>query len=295
MLINSFLYACGEALRSLYRNKWMTIASVGVVVVTLLMLGGFMMVNLNLNHITKSVKEQVEIVLYIDDESTLLERNELRRKLVAHSSVAEVRFVPKYEALQRLKEQMGDVVEGYEGPEDNPLRDSFELRTVRPEIVGDVAAELAGYPAVDDVYYGEATVEKLFSATRAVQVVGLALMIGLAITAVFLIAHTIRLTVFIRRREIMIMKYVGATNWFIRWPFILEGLLIGVLGAVLPLAVLYYIYRVSLGWVTANNLMFLTLLPVPVIMAELVKYLVPLGTGLGILGSAFSMDRFLHV
>lgn len=292
---NGLLYACGEALRSLGRNKWMTIASVGVVVVTLLMLGGFMMVNLNLEYITENVKEQVEIVLYLDDESTLAERNELREKLLAHGSLEEVRFVSKSEALQRLRKQMGDVVDGYEGREDNPLRDSFELKTKHPELVGAVAEELAGYPAVADVDYGEATVEKLFAATRAIQLVGLILMLGLAVTAVFLIAHTIRLTVFIRRREIMIMKYVGATNWFIRWPFLLEGLMIGLLGAALPLGALYYTYQASLEWVAANNLMFLTLLPIPIIMGELVKYLLPLGTGLGILGSAFSMDQFLRV
>lgn len=152
---NGLLYACGEALRSLGRNKWMTIASVGVVVVTLLMLGGFMMVNLNLEYITENVKEQVEIVLYLDDESTLAERNELREKLLAHGSLEEVRFVSKSEALQRLRKQMGDVVDGYEGREDNPLRDSFELKTKHPELVGAVAEELAGYPAVADVDYGK--------------------------------------------------------------------------------------------------------------------------------------------
>ena len=295
MPFNSFLYACGEALRNLYRNKWMTIASVGVVVVTLLMLGGFMMINFNLAHITEDVKKQVEIVLYIDEEAAAEERDALQEKLMAHSSLAEVRFVHRSEAMERLKEQLGDIVEGYEGAEDNPLRDSYELRTHRPEAVGEVANELKKYPAVAEVNYGKSTVEKLFSATRAVQVIGLALMIGLAVTAIFLIAHTIRLTVFIRRREIMIMKYVGATSWFIRWPFVLEGMLIGALGAALPLAALYYIYQASLEWVASNNLMFLTLLPLPFVMAELVKYLVPLGTGLGILGSAFSMDRFLRV
>ena len=292
---HGLLYAWGEALRSLYRNKWMSIASIGVVVVTLLMLGGFMLVNLNLKHITEDVKGQVEIVLYVEDGATPAERNALREKLIAHSSLAEVRFVSREEALQRLKEQMGDIVDGYEGVGDNPLPDSFELRTVRPEIVGEIAGELSGYPAVSEVVYGEETVERLFSATRAVQLVGLFLMAGLAVTAIFLIAHTIRLTVFIRRREIMIMKYVGATNWFIRWPFILEGLIIGFLGAILPLAGLYFIYCASLEWVAANSLMFLTLLPAPLIMVELGKYLIPLGTGLGALGSFFSMDRFLQV
>lgn len=295
MRFSGLVYACGEALRGLYRNKWMTVASVGVIVVTLLMLGGFMLVNLNLNHITDDVKGQVEIVLYVEDTATLAERNALREKLVAHNSLAEVRFISRHDALQRLKKQMGDIVEGYELAEENPLPDSFELRTHRPESVGAVAKELESYPAVARVTYGEETVERLFAATRAIQLVGLALMAGLAITAIFLIAHTIRLTVFIRRREIMIMKYVGATNWFIRWPFVLEGLIIGFVGSLLPLAGLYYIYRASLEWVAANNLMFLTLLPALPIMGQLSKYLLPLGTGLGILGSAFSMDRFLRV
>ncbi len=295
MHYKGFLYAWSEALRSLYRNKWMTIAAIGVVVVTLLMLGGFMLVNLNLNYITENVKGQVEIVLYIEDTATLAERNELREKLVAHSSLLEVHYVSRDEALQRMKEQLGDVVEGYESSEENPLPDSFEVRTHDPEAVEAVAEELARYPAVAKVDYGKATVDALFNATRAVQLVGLVLMIGLAVTAVFLIAHTIKLTVFIRRREIMIMKYVGATNWFIRWPFVLEGLIIGLFGATLPLAGLYFIYQSSLEWVAANNLMFLTLLPLPLIMGELSKYLIPLGTGLGILGSAFSMDRFLRV
>ena len=292
---NGFLYAWREALRSLYRNKWMTAASVGVVVVTLLMLGGFMLVNLNLRHITEDVKEQVEIVLYVEDGATLAERNALREKLIAHSSLSEVHFVSRDEALQRLKKQMGDIVEGYEAAEENPLPDSFELRTHHPESVGTVAEELARYPAVAKVTYGEETVERLFAATHALQLVGLVLMTGLAVTAIFLIAHTIRLTVFIRRREIMIMKYVGATNWFIRWPFILEGLIIGFVGAILPMVGLYYIYQASLEWVASNNLMFLALLPVFPLMGELSKYLIPLGTGLGILGSAFSMDRFLKV
>ena len=209
MHYNGLFYAWGEALRSLYRNKWMSIASIGVVVVTLLMLGGFMLVNLNLKHITEDVKEQVEIVLYLEDTATLSERNALREKLIAHNALAEVRFVSKDEALRRLKEQMGDIVDGYETAEDNPLPDSFELRTHHPESVGTVAEELEDYPAVAKVDYGKATVDRLFTATRAVRLVALFLMAGLAVTAIFLVAHTIRLTVFIRRREILDYEICG--------------------------------------------------------------------------------------
>lgn len=292
---NGFFYAWGEALRSLSRNLWLSIASTGVVVITLLMLGIFMIVALNIKHITDTVKDQVEIVVYVEEGAAAPEREALRTALVAHPDVAEVRFVPKEEALQRLKNQIGAIVEGYESAEENPLPDSFEIRTHIPEAVGAVAAELEGYPAVSSVYYGQGVVENLFTATRILQLVGLALMAALAVTAVCLISHTIKLTVYLRSREIMIMKYVGATNWFIRWPFVLEGLIIGLLGAALPMACLYYIYVASTEWVMSSNLHFLSLLPVPLLMLELAKYLVPLGTGLGVLGSVFSLGRFLRV
>jgi cell division transport system permease protein len=295
VLFNGFFYAWGEALKSLYRNRWMSIASVGVVVVTLLMLGTFMMVSLNVTHITDAVKSQVEIVVYVDDDAALEQQNQLQGRLTAHSELAEVRFVSREEAFERLQSQSGDLLEGYNIDEENPLRNSYEIRTVVPESVTEIARELEGYPAVASVYYGKGVVENLFNVTRALQLVALGLMVLLAITAVFLIAHTIKLTVYIRSREIMIMKYVGATNWFIRWPFVLEGLALGLLGAVLPLFALYYIYQLSVDWVVTNNLHFLSLIPVSAIIIELAKYLVPLGTGLGILGSSFSMGRFLKV
>ncbi len=296
MPFNGLLYGVVEALRSLYRNKGMSIASTGIVVITLLMLGSFMLVRLNINHVTKAVKEQVEMVVFIDENATLEERESLRANLVSHAGLAEVRFVSKEEAMERLAEIWGDFVAGYRSAEDNPLPDSYEIRPIVAENIVALARELERYPGVEKVQYGEEEfVNNLFAVLRVIQLISLALMGGLAILAIFLISHTIRLTVFIRRREIMIMKYVGATNWFIRWPFILEGLVIGSFGAALPLAALYYLYDASVGWVVSNNLLFLNLIAVPSVMLELVKYLVPLGTGLGVLGSLLSMDRFVRV
>ncbi len=295
MPFNGFTYAWGEALKSLYRNRWMSVASVGVVIITLLMLGAFMMVSLNLAHITDTVKGQVEIVVYVDDNASPDQQKQLQAMLEARTDLAEIRFVPREEALERLQPELGDFLEGYDIEAENPLRDSYELRAIVPESVINIAKELEGYPAVGDVYYGQGVVEKLFSVTRGLQIVALSLMALLSVTAVFLIAHTIKLTVYIRSKEIMIMKYVGATNWFIRWPFVLEGLILGLLGAFLPLFALYYIYELAANWVAAQNILFLSLLPVSVVMLELVKYLLPLGTGLGILGSGLSIGRFLKV
>ena len=186
---SGFCYAWKEAFKGLYRNRWLSLASIGVVVVTLLMLGLFMLVSLNINFITSTVKDQVEIVVYVADDATAAERAELHTLLTENAALDEVRFVSRAEALQRLKVQLGDLLEGYDLDAENPLPDSYEIRTTIPESVSDVAQEFEGYPAVDSVYYGQGVVENLFTVTNALQWVGLFLMIGLAVTAVFLIAH----------------------------------------------------------------------------------------------------------
>ncbi len=295
MFSSGIIYILAETFKGLYRNRWMCITSTGVVVVTLLMLGLFMLINMNVGHITDTVKEQVEIVVYIDDSANQDSVDQLQQMLVAHSGLQEIRYVSSAEHMSRLQQQLGGMLEGYDTMEDNPLLASYEIRTVVPEAVGSIAAEIETYPAVSDVFYGQGYVEDLFALTGVIQIVGLALMAGLAITAVFLISHTIRLTVMMRKREITIMKYVGATNWFIRWPFLLEGLLMGFIGAALPLVALYYTYGHAVAWVAINNLLFLSLLPSEVIIVELAKFLLPLGIGLGVLGSSFSMGRFLRV
>lgn len=295
MFISGFGYIIRETVKGLYRNKWMCLTSTGVVVVTLLMLGLFMLINLNIGYITDTVKEQVEIVIYIDDHASEVTVEELRSRLSGHGEVETVRYISSSEHMNRLQKQLGGILEGYDTSQENPLLASFEVKTLVPESVVALAAEFEGYPGVSDVFYGQGYVENLFAVTSVLQMIGLALMAGLAITAIFLISHTIKLTVMMRKKEITIMKYVGATNWFIRWPFLLEGLLMGFAGAILPLAALYYIYQFSVEWVTVNNLMFISLLPLHVVMVELARYLVPLGTGLGVLGSIFSMGRFLKV
>lgn len=297
MLFRRLAYFWGEAFKSFYRNFWVSLASIGVVVVTLLMLGTLVAINRNVEYVTETVKQQVEIVVYIDDQASISERNELRRQLAGDPNLREVRFVPREEALGRLKEQFGargNFLEPYDSAGQNPLRDSYEISTVIPEDVPRVAGAVERYPAVGEVFYGQGYVEPLFTTTRALQVAGLILMGALAVTAIFLISHTIGLAVLLRRKEIMIMRYVGATSWFIRGPFILEGLTLGLLGAVLPLVAFYYTYNAATGWI-GTNLPFISLLPAVEIMGQLAKLLLPLGVGLGVLGSMFSLGRYLRV
>ncbi|MGM0653563.1 MAG: permease-like cell division protein FtsX, partial [Bacillota bacterium] len=194
MFINGFFYIIAETFKGLYRNRWMCITSTGVVMVTLLMLGLFMLVNLNISHITETVKEQVEIVVYIDEHADQEALNELGQRLSSHSGIAEVRYVSSEEHMDRLHRQLGGVLEGYDTGLDNPLLASYEIRTTRPESVVSMAEEFQSYPGVSNVFYGQGYVESLFAVTGVIQMVGLALMAGLSITAIFLISHTIKLT-----------------------------------------------------------------------------------------------------
>lgn len=297
MLIRNVIYFWREALQSIWRNGWMSIASIGVVSITLLTLGSFMVVNYNLGVVTEDIKGQVEIILYVEDDVGNEDLDELRDMLVAHQSMEEVRFVSKQEAMERLKEQFGDqadLLEAYEEDEENPLRHSFELKTRIPEEVSEVAEEIKNYPHVAYVDYGREVVEPLFRLTGIIQVVGIGFMVGLAATATFLIAHTIRLTVVLRSKEIKIMKYVGATDWFIRWPFVFEGFFLGLAGAVLPLAVIFYGYSAAVEWLE-HNIYFVALISPEDVMSQLVKTLLPLGIFLGVLGSIISLRKFLKV
>ncbi len=297
MPIRSLFYFWKEALKSIFHHGWMSIASIAVVAITLLILGSFMVINYNVAILTEDIKEQVQIVLYIDEGAGAEEVNELQALLISHPQMEEVRYVSKEEAMERLKDQLGErafLLDGYEEEDKNPLRDSYELRTNIPEEVAVIAEEIENYPAVGYLDYGSGVVEPLFQFTGIVRWVGLAFMSGLALTAVFLIAHTIRLTVFIRRKEIMIMKYVGATDWFIRWPFIFEGLLLGLIGALIPVVIIYYAYEIAFLWME-TNVYFVNLIPTEEIMAEIMQVLIPLGVVLGVLGSSISVRRFLKV
>ncbi|MBT9168030.1 MAG: Cell division protein FtsX [Syntrophomonadaceae bacterium] len=294
MLIRNWLYFIKEAFSSVYRNGWMSLASIGVVAVTLFILGSFILLNINVEYISEDIKQQVEIVAFVDESLASDELDSLRVSLIQMGKVEEVRFVSREDALERLKEQLGPLVEGFEGSERNPLRDSFEIRAIVPEDIPAVAEEVTELPGIARVDYGRGVVEQLFSITGVVSWIGIAFIIGLALMAMFLIANTIKLTVNARAKEIMIMKYVGATEWFVRWPFLIEGILLGFLGALLPTVFLMFIYSKAVAW-TNLNLHFLPLVSPGAVIMELAKLLLVLGAVVGGSGSLVSMRRFLKV
>ena len=207
--LRTWRYFADSAGKSMLRNSWMTLASIGTVAVSLLVLGVFLLVAVNVNTIAAQVESHVDVTAYLH-ELDVAERQALETKIKALPGVTGITFVSKDQAWERLLEMYGNdraFLAGWE--EENPLSESFEILTDSPHRVAEVANALTGLSGVEDVNYGREIVDKLLSITRIIRLVGIVLMGGLSLAAMFIIANTIRITVFARRREIGIMRFVG--------------------------------------------------------------------------------------
>lgn len=286
-----------EGFKNIGRNGWMTFASVSAVTITLLILGVFLLLALNINHMIEIIENQVEITVELSPDTTegLIEKieNEIRNL----DGVKSVQYVSKEEGLKQLKERLGEdayLLEGLE--EENPLNDIFIVQVLQPQTIGTVAEKIEVIDSITTVEYGKATVEKLFAITTWIRNIGLAFIIGLAFTAMFLIANTIKITIYARRNEIEIMKLVGATNWFIKWPFFVEGLLLGIIGSITPIVVLIFSYKTILSKLNSNlSFSFLEFLPLYPLAYQISILLIGIGAFIGIWGSLVSVRRFLKI
>lgn len=297
MKIRTFSRHLREGFRNIGRNGWMSFASISSVAITLFILGVFLLLALNINHYTQVVENQVEIRVFLKKETTQEQIEKLKNQLEQQPGIESVTFITKEEGLAKFRESFGEKAYWFEGlDEENPLSDELAIKPKNPQETSLVADRISQYPHIESVNYGKGTIEKLFSITKVIRNVGLGFIIALAFTAMFLISNTIKLTIVARRREIQIMKLVGATNAFIRWPFFIEGLLLGVLGAVVPIALLVMGYQYLIRFVQVDlNLYFLELLPLDPLGWQLAGLLLGIGAFIGVWGSVVSVRRFLRI
>lgn len=295
MKIRTCEYFIREVFISLRRNNWMTFASISTVAVSLLILGMFLILILNLNNMASNLESQMEISVYLEDELTEEEQGAIEEKIKALPGIEKITFVSKSEAMERFKERLGDQQTLLTALGDtNPLPDAFEVRLQSPEFVKAAAASIGKFAGVESAKFGQDVIDQLFELTKLIRIFGLVLILFLAFATIFIISNTIRLTVFARRKEIGIMKYVGATDWFIRWPFLMEGMILGFLGSVVSAVVL----RSSYSAITAriyDTLTFLPLIPEYPFLNHITLLLLVVGTAIGALGSTISLKRFMKV
>lgn len=286
-----------EGFKNSWRNGWMTIASVGAVTTTLILVAIFLALMMNLNHIATSLEEDVEMKVLIDLTASEEQIEELGDEIAGISSVDSVEFSSKDDELSSLIESMGEEGSAWQLYEqDNPLNDAFIVNAVDPQDTMEVALEIEELSQVEKVNYGQDVVENLFLFNQYARTIGLGLIIALVFTAIFLISNTIKITIMARKKEIEIMKLVGATNWFIRWPFFVEGLLLGVLGSVVPIAVLFTgYYFLDQNAAAINQFSFIEILPFSPFVWQLSAIVMLIGAGIGVWGSVMSVRKFLKV
>lgn len=284
-----------EACKSFWRNSFMSIASIVTVALSFFILGIFAIMVANLDNFADNLENQVQISVYLKDGLTTEQVMGVGKRLKALPEVRQIKFTNKDQAMTELKERMKDqpgILEALEGK--NPLPTSYEITFTQAGAVKKAAQIVATYPEVESSHYGQEIIEQLLNITRVIRWGGMALIVLLTVATLFIISNTIRLTVFARRKEIGIMKYVGATNWFIRWPFLLEGLLLGFIGGVIADAALVQFYRFVTSEIH-HSLAFLPLVGMNPFMYQVGIGVLLLSMIIGAVGSTISLKRYMKV
>lgn len=296
MRIRTYGYYIREALKSLYRNNWMVLASVGTVAVSLIIVGMSLITVMNTNYLAMRLESNVEIIAFLKTDVSQDNAIDLKQKIKAIPGVAKAQFVSKDQALLEFRKELGDqqnMIDALGGS--NPLPNLYKITTVSPQDVTKVANRLQALKETDKVDYGKGVVEKLFAITKWVRIVGLVVVALLSLAAVFLIATTIRLTVFARRKEIQIMKILGATNWFIRWPFLIEGMVIGFTGALISVLIVDVSYMVFTDYIKKElSVSLFSVYSDPRMLMILAGSMLAAGMLLGAIGSGISIRKFLQ-
>lgn len=253
-MLNSFFYLVKQGFKNLWNNRLMSLASVGVLVSCMLLIGAAALLAVNVSSVVSELENQSEAIVYLDDNTTQDDQERIRKAIIATGKIATVEFIPKEQALSEMMSSMGDeglLFEAYQ--EDNNLPDSFRITF---DDVSNLESTVASIESVDGVLSVSAMTEvaNVITGLKKMAYIGGVIIIGLLIAvSLMIVGNTIKITVFSRRREVNIMKYVGATNGFIRLPFIVEGMSLGVISGAISYGLIYFGYDYFTKWVLSQK------------------------------------------
>jgi cell division transport system permease protein len=282
----------GEVARNFSRNTGMQMTAIGTVAITIVLLGLFLFVRAALADVGVRLLDQIEISAYLRTDATPAQVTAIARALARDPRVASARFVPKRQGLAELRARTKGTIDTGLLTE-NPLPDKFRVKVRVPDDVAAVAAKVRGLAGIENVVYGQKIVQRLLQLGAVLRRVGLGVIVVFFAVAGIIISNTIRLTVFARRREIAIMQLVGATNTYIRLPFICEGLLDGLIGALFAVGLLA-IARAALWPRLLEALPWIQLTQAPIDSRVLSGELILVGAAIGIVASWISVGRYLR-
>lgn len=294
-MCSSLCYFLRETVTSLVRNRFMAVASILTVTLSMFILGAFLSAVLNINHMSTYLESQVEMTVYLKDGIKTDDVMAVGKQLKQLNGLKGISFTNKDQALANFRESMGDQAALLDSMNGNPLPASYKISFQSPDQLQDAVNLVKKYPQVDDVQYGQEIVEQLYRVAQFIRISGIILILFLAAAELFIISNTIRLTVFARRREIQIMKYVGATNGFVRWPFLFEGMVIGFIGSGISSILLWLCYRMIQEEIHNAGLVFIPLLAMYPFIVHVAIFLLAAGIIIGALGSAISLRKYMKV
>lgn len=299
MRISTLIYTCKQGIKNIFRNKIFSLATIATISSCIFLFGIFYCIVVNVQYSVKAAQSGVAVTVFFDEGISDAQIKQIGEQIVARSEVSRVEFISSDEAWASFKDDyLGEYAEGYEG--DNPLEGSenFEIYlsdvAKQPELV----SWLSTVPGIREVNRSDMTAEILTNVNTLISYVSLVIIVVLLLVSMFLISNTVAMGIAVRREEIGIMKLIGAKDFVVRSPFVIEGIIIGLFGAAFPLAGIYYLYKIMMEYVN-NNFAVLSDMLKFMTVDELFRNLIPisliLGVGIGFLGSLFTVRKHLRV
>lgn len=288
-----------DSFKSVFRNFSLSLASIACIVITLLVVSIAIILSVNVNNFTKAVEEDMTIVVFLDKDVTLERIDEIEKELKVINNVQTIEFIDKMKIRDEMMEGSDDykiVLEKYTDRESNPLSDTYHIKVTDINLIEEVANEIKKLDNILSVKYGEGMVEQLVSVFDVIKKVSYIVVVALILVTAFLIANTIKITIFSRKREIEIMRLVGASNINIKIPFIFEGLFLGIFGSIIPIIVTIfgynYLYTKFAGQVISPFIQLIVPLPFTYIVSLL---LLLIGVLVGMFGSYRAVKKYLKI
>ncbi|MBO5620164.1 MAG: permease-like cell division protein FtsX [Butyrivibrio sp.] len=298
MRINSFFYTIGQGFKNLGRNKWYTLASIATITACLFLFGLFYSIITNFQNVVKTAEQGVSVTVFFKEGTSEEEILVVKSDLEKRSEVREITYVSADEAWDGFKEEyLGEYADGFT---ENPLADSANLQIYLNDVSMQQAlvTYIESISVVREVNRSEVTATTLSGLNLLIAYVSAGIIMILLLVSVFLISNTVTMGISVRKDEINIMKYIGATDFFVRAPFVVEGILIGLIGSIIPLVIIYFVYTHVITYVASRFTMLsslLNFLPVETIYNRLIPISLLLGIGIGFLGSFITVRKHLHV
>ena len=291
-----------QGVKNIGRNKMFSIASIATMAACIFLFGLFYSIVINFNYIVEKAEEGVAITVFFEEDATQSQKDKIGDELKTADGVLEVNYISADEAWDKFKGdyfgESGDLAEGFKS--DNPLAnsDNYEVYMEDVSKQKDVVAFAEGLEGVRKVNKSDVVAKTLTSVNKLVGYVSVAIIAILLAVSIVLISNTVTMGITVRREEIAIMKYIGAKDGFVRAPFVIEGLIIGAVGAVIPLVMLYFMYDKAISYIMTrfsllNNIV--DFLPVATVYKTLLPVGIVLGVGIGFLGSFFTIRKHLKV